>query len=83
MGEEVAARFPASSIRRPASATPDAEPPRPFLDAPGDARRRLEELGVVVEEIAVCTRCDADRRLFSHRGDTGSTGRQAVLVWRD
>ncbi|MCW2973968.1 MAG: hypothetical protein JWN72_2241, partial [Thermoleophilia bacterium] len=76
VGEEVAARFPASSLVRP-------DGRRPHLDAPADARRRLEALGVEVDEIAVCTRCDPQQRLFSHRGDAGVTGRQAVLVWRD
>jgi copper oxidase (laccase) domain-containing protein len=74
VGEEVAAQFPPTSIVRPEVA------PRPCLDAPADARRRLEALGVVVDEIAVCTRCDD--RLFSHRGDGGATGRQAVVAWR-
>ena len=74
VGEEVAARFPSASVvRRPGA-------PRPFLDAPADARRRLEAAGVVVDEIDVCTRCDD--RLFSHRGDGGTTGRQALVAWR-
>jgi copper oxidase (laccase) domain-containing protein len=79
VGEEVAAQFPPSSIVRRDGA------PRPFLDAAADARRRLEALGAVVDDVQVCTRCDPQHRLFSHRGDTAQPrqGRQAVLAWRD
>ncbi|MCW2955890.1 MAG: hypothetical protein JWO69_759 [Thermoleophilia bacterium] len=75
VGEEVAKRFPASSIvRRPGA-------PRPFLDARAEAVRRLEALGAEVEVIDVCTR--DDDACFSHRGDAdGARGRQALLVWR-
>lgn len=74
VGDEVAAQFdPASVVRREGAR-------RPFLDAPADARRRLERLGCVVEQVDACTTHDAS--LFSHRGDAGSTGRQALLVRR-
>jgi YfiH family protein len=74
VGEEVAARFDASVVVRREGA------PRPFLDARADATRRLEAAGCEVEQVEVCTRCDP--RCFSHRGDGGTTGRQAVLVRR-
>ena len=74
VGEEVAARFdPAIIIRRDGA-------PRPFLDARADAVRRLEDAGCLVEHVDLCTSCDP--RLFSHRGDGGTTGRQSVLVRR-
>ena len=73
VGEEVAARFADSSIRWTDGALP-------HLDARAEARRRLEAFGAVVDVIDVCTRCDP--RCFSHRGDGGITGRQAVLVHR-
>jgi YfiH family protein len=74
VGEDVAGRFePAVVIRRD-------EAPRPFLDTRADATRRLEHAGCVVEHVDVCTRCDP--RLFSHRGDAGRGGRQALLVRR-
>lgn len=74
VGTEVAYRFPDASIIRRDGA------PRPFLDARTDARRRLEAAGAEVDVIDVCTRCDD--QLFSHRGDGGAAGRQAVLVRR-
>jgi copper oxidase (laccase) domain-containing protein len=74
IGEEVAELFPADCIIRPSGA------PRPFLDQRREVRRRLEAAGCLVEDVAVCTVEDA--RCFSHRGDSGSTGRQALLVRR-
>lgn len=74
VGEEVAARFDLSVVSRPAGAS------RPFLDARADATRRLEAAGIAVEHVDVCTRCDP--RCFSHRGDAGRGGRQALLVGR-
>jgi len=74
VGEEVAARFDASAVVRRAGAV------NPFLDVRADARRRLQAAGIEVDVIDVCTRCDAG--LFSHRGDGGATGRQALLVAR-
>jgi polyphenol oxidase len=74
VGEDVAARFdPTVVVRRPGS-------PRPFLDTRSDAVRRLEASGCIVEHVDVCTLCDP--RLFSHRGDAGSGGRQALLITR-
>lgn len=79
VGEEVAARFDPASVQR----RTDWE--RPHLDARRDARRRLEALGVAVDDVDVCTACEP--RLFSHRRDVthrgaAATGRQAVLVRR-
>jgi YfiH family protein len=74
VGEEVAEVVPASSIVR----RPDA--PKPFLDARAEAVRRLALLGVETDVVDVCTR--DDDACFSHRGDGGTTGRQALLVWR-
>jgi YfiH family protein len=74
VGEDVAARFMATSIvRRPGA-------PRPFLDTRADATRRLEAAGCIVDHVAVCTKDDP--RCFSHRGDGGRGGRQALLVRR-
>ncbi|MCW2950572.1 MAG: hypothetical protein JWN41_1585 [Thermoleophilia bacterium] len=56
---------------------------RLHFDAVDEARHRLEKLDVVVDVIDVCTRCDAQQRLFSHRADPHASGRQALVVWRD
>ncbi len=74
VGEEVAELFDASVVERRDGA------PRPFLDTRADAARRLAGAGCHVEHVDVCTRCDP--RCFSHRGDAGRTGRQALLVRR-
>jgi len=74
VGDDVAARFDAAVvIRRPGSE-------RPHLDTRADAVRRLEAAGCAVDHVHVCTRCDP--RCFSHRGDAGRGGRQAMLVMR-
>jgi copper oxidase (laccase) domain-containing protein len=75
IGEEVAAKFPASSlVRKDASS-------RPHLDARADAKRRLQARGAAVDVIDLCTRDDA--RLFSHRaGGIRSLGRQVLLLQR-
>jgi len=74
VGEDVAARFdPSVVVRRDGM-------PRPFLDARSDALRRLEAAGCSVEHVDVCTKHDP--RCFSHRGDRGLGGRQAMLVRR-
>lgn len=52
----------------------------PALDLPGAATRCLEDLGVQVDVVDVCTRCEAER-WFSHRADPGA-GRQAGVVVR-
>jgi YfiH family protein len=74
VGDEVAARFDARFVQHRDGAT------RPFLDARADAASRLQSGGCVVEHVHVCTRCDP--RMFSHRGDEGLGGRQALLMRR-
>lgn len=74
VGDDVAARFdPAVVIRRDGA-------PRPFLDTRADAVRRLELAGCDVEHVDVCSKHDP--RCFSHRGDGGMGGRQAMLIRR-
>jgi purine-nucleoside/S-methyl-5'-thioadenosine phosphorylase / adenosine deaminase len=52
------------------------------LDLKAIARSRLEAAGVrEIHDCALCTACDAER-FFSHRRDSGVTGRQAGLAWR-
>jgi polyphenol oxidase len=54
-----------------------------MLDLPEVARRLLVEAGVErVEASGLCTSCEPDL-FFSHRRDSGRTGRQAGLVWRE
>jgi hypothetical protein len=54
-----------------------------MLDLPEVARRLLVGAGVErVEDSGLCTSCEREL-FFSHRRDTGRTGRQAGLVWRD
>jgi YfiH family protein len=54
----------------------------PRLDLPEIARRLLRAAGVErVESSGLCTSCEEDL-FFSHRRDSGRTGRQAGLVWR-
>jgi YfiH family protein len=74
VGDEVAARFDPDVVLRRAGA------PRPFLDTRADAVRRLEAAGCLVEHVEVCTKDDP--RCFSHRGDAGRGGRQAMVVRR-
>lgn len=52
----------------------------PSLDLPAVATRTLEELGVAVEVVDVCTHCAAEQ-WFSHRADPDA-GRQAGVVVR-
>ena len=52
----------------------------PALDLPAAAVAALARLGVAVEDVGVCTRCDADA-WFSHRADP-TAGRQAGVVVR-
>lgn len=52
----------------------------PALDLPAVATRTFEDLGVAVEVVDVCTRCEAER-WFSHRADPAA-GRQAGVVVR-
>jgi YfiH family protein len=52
-----------------------------MLDLPEVARRLLAEAGVGrVESAELCTSCEK-RLFFSHRRDSGRTGRQAGLAW--
>jgi purine-nucleoside/S-methyl-5'-thioadenosine phosphorylase / adenosine deaminase len=54
-----------------------------MLDLPAVARARLEASGVSrIEDVDLCTSCRADL-FFSHRRDSGITGRQGGLVWRE
>jgi YfiH family protein len=73
VGEEVHAAFadrPGSARRRHGR----------NLDLPGLARERLEAAGVArIEDVGVCTICDP--RLFSHRREGLSAGRQAGVAW--
>lgn len=52
----------------------------PALDLPRVAERVLDDLGVDVEVVPTCTRCDTDQ-WFSHRADP-EAGRQAGVVVR-
>lgn len=74
VGADVAARFDPRVVL----AHDDGD--KQLLDLRADARLRLEAAGVGVDDIVVCTR--DDERCFSHRGDGGSTGRQALLIRR-
>jgi YfiH family protein len=66
VGEEVHARFGTSGRT---------------LDLKAIARERLRAAGVAsVEDVEVCTSCSAAH--FSHRRDSGTTGRQAGVAWR-
>ncbi|MCP9491380.1 MAG: polyphenol oxidase family protein [Solirubrobacteraceae bacterium MAG38_C4-C5] len=52
------------------------------LDLPLIAERRLRRSGVAeVHHTRVCTMCDPGDRFFSHRRDSGVTGRQAGVAW--
>ena len=53
-----------------------------MLDLRAVARRKLEAAGVDrIEDVGLCTSCREDL-FFSHRRDSGVTGRQAGMVWR-
>lgn len=52
-----------------------------MLDLVEVARRQLHAAGVErIESADLCTSCEVER-FFSHRRDSGRTGRQAGLVW--
>jgi YfiH family protein len=54
-----------------------------MLDLPEVARRLLARAGIEqVESAGLCTFCEADM-FFSHRRDTGVTGRMGNLAWID
>jgi len=72
VGEEVLAEF--------ASLGADVVEGR-MLDLPEVARRLLAEAGVErVQSAGLCTSCE-ERLFFSHRRDSGRTGRQAGVAW--
>jgi YfiH family protein len=51
------------------------------LDLAGVARRALEQAGVEeIHSLGLCTACHPDL-FFSHRRDSGLTGRQAAVAW--
>jgi len=69
VGDDVAARFPAATVR-PTDG-------RPRLDLPAAARLALEERGVrpdAIHDTGACSACEPDW-YFSHRRDSGRTGR--------
>jgi polyphenol oxidase len=73
VGEEVHERF---------ADVPGARVAERNLDLPAVARAKLAEAGVQdVHDVGLCTMCRRDL-FFSHRGDGGTTGRQAGVVWR-
>ncbi len=51
------------------------------LDLPAAVERRLDRLDVAVTRFEACTRCDADRRWFSHRADP-QAGRMVGIAVR-
>ena len=54
-----------------------------MLDLRAVARARLEASGVSrIEDVDLCTSCRSDL-FFSHRRDSGITGRQGGIVWRE
>lgn len=53
-----------------------------MVDLPAVAEGQLREAGVErIETCGLCTSCEPEL-FFSHRRDSGRTGRQAGLVWR-
>ena len=73
VGDEVLARF--SDLDEVAEGS--------MLDLVGVARQLLERAGVeAVEASDLCTSCNPEL-FFSHRRDSGRTGRQAGLAWID
>ena len=70
-GEEVRERF--SAYRASAGR---------LLDLKAVARAQLHEAGVgLVEDVGVCTICSKPGRLYSHRRDGASCGRQGGFAW--
>jgi YfiH family protein len=52
------------------------------LDLKAIARQQLEQAGVgEIADIGICTICSDPTLLFSHRRDSGVTGRQAGVAW--
>jgi YfiH family protein len=81
VGPEVAEQVARSASGAPAFTTTIAGTTR--LDLRAAARWLLEAAGATVADAdePPCTWCD--ERFFSHRRDGGTTGRQAVVVWRE
>jgi YfiH family protein len=53
-----------------------------LLDLKSVAAAQLREAGIdVVEDVGLCTICSDPGRLFSHRRDGASTGRQGGFAW--
>jgi purine-nucleoside/S-methyl-5'-thioadenosine phosphorylase / adenosine deaminase len=74
VGEEVHAAF--------ADRWPESRRGR-NLDLKAIARAQLFEAGAsVVHDAGLCTICSDPSLFFSHRRDSGITGRQAGIVWR-
>lgn len=68
VGPEVSKEFPLQHHRHPTRA-------RPFIDLPGAAQERLQNLGVKhVVQSNLCTRC-SQHLLYSYRGSGGGKGR--------
>jgi YfiH family protein len=77
--EDVALAVAAASD---AGAITDRRGGRLFLDLPGTARAHLRALGIrKVEDTGLCTAHEKSR-LYSHRRDRGTTGRQAGIAIR-
>lgn len=52
------------------------------LDLKAGAREQLSRAGVgEIHDVELCTICDDESLLFSHRRDRGITGRQAGVAW--
>jgi len=74
VGEEVAAAFPGSAVRRDRS--------RPRLDLPRAARDQLEEAGLPRDSVIDCGACTAcePEWYFSHRRDGPASGRHWTIA---
>jgi YfiH family protein len=81
VGPEVSEQVARAAPHAPAFTTTVGGTTR--FDLRAAARWMLEDAGATVAEAddPPCTWCDD--RFFSHRRDRGTTGRQAVVVWRD
>jgi hypothetical protein len=81
VGPEVAEQVARSAPQAPAFTTTIGGTTR--FDLRAAARWLLEDAGATVAgaDDPPCTWCDG--RFFSHRRDRATTGRQAVVVWRD
>jgi YfiH family protein len=78
VSEELAARFEA----RFGAQVVERSGPSPHLDIALASRLALEAVGVPsasIEDLGLCTACDA-ARFFSHRRDRGATGRMLAFI---